>query len=437
MADSISKSAPIVSDVLQIPLGIVEIRRKYVETSLLKDQRKFIQADLRPFIQSQIRLNHTAGRVQVENSKILQHIQQLLNTHGGRLVEVLGRQAEAKESMAKILDKNIRAYQNNQTAIATSAGIIARSSRSVATDINGIHLIGHSVLDRIDYYGPFLQAGTAALVIQVYQCKQALEKIGRSLDGINEEIMKQNNLTAQGSTGPHGFAQHVYSYVKHRIEEVDDKKKHMFFVYHPDTEWYASFADLMRENRLPPSFCAKSADLDKLCRYLQTTRELLTAESDEGNDVVFHILIPSWYPISITQPLHFPDALQPLHVEGEKYGGGTPYVTFNLPGAQDNLLKDVGNMFDPTTADMNNTIAGVAAGCTWLVSGGALSYVSLAAGLALGAATGGGALVAIPVWWGGFGSAAMYAGLPATNAVYDYLQEEAPRILGSDQRLDI
>ena len=50
--------------------------------------------------------------------------------------------------------------------------------------------------------------------------------------------------------------------------------------------------------------------------------------------------------MAILEPLHFPDDLYPLRVEGFKHRG-KPYVALNFPAAPADLFHGVANVLDP------------------------------------------------------------------------------------------
>ncbi|RAK71347.1 uncharacterized protein BO72DRAFT_463889 [Aspergillus fijiensis CBS 313.89] len=93
-------------------------------------------------------------------------------------------------------------------------------------------------------------------------------------------------------------------------------------------------------------------------------RRRLTAELDYGKDIVFHVLVPSWYKLCIREPLHFPADLYPLRIEGELYHGKM-VVEMNLPAAPP--LHPRGSFLDPGHWD---TIAAGAALVTTMPSSG-------------------------------------------------------------------
>lgn len=61
-------------------------------------------------------------------------------------------------------------------AFERAAKSVGRSAEMVTKDINGIRIIGESLVDRADYSAHFTQVMMVALVVQVYQ-GQALKNI--------------------------------------------------------------------------------------------------------------------------------------------------------------------------------------------------------------------------------------------------------------------
>lgn len=318
----------------------------------------------------------------------------------------------------------------------TSTSIPASSAQTVVQPCNGVDIISNSLIDHINYYGRW-QLGIAA--VQLAQGERVIEK----LNSIGRELGESNSLTVSGATGPDGFAQPVYDFIMRCINKAhggDHRKldNHRFFVFHPGSTWYGAFERLILRNPLPPQFCAKSDNLDKICQFMQEYRESLVSKSDHGKEVVFHLLMPTWYHVSYPEPLHFPECLYPLYVEGETYKD-KDLVTLNLPAAPDGLLVDVSNVTDPNYwCQIAQTIESISTAVTmgWGVNG-----ACLAAGLGAGVLTGLGPFVMIPVWFGGFVTLGTKLGPKVESFmeenVYYNLCEQDPRILGSTARLRI
>jgi hypothetical protein len=166
-----------------------------------------------------------------------------------------------------------------------------------------------------------------------------LKEIGEAVRGINEQVLNANSPTAQESAGMPGFAQHVYDFIEMRTAECEGYT-HRFFVFHPGTIWYPAFRKLRLQTPLPATYCAKSNNMESLVQLMQQMRAKMA-----NKDVVFHLLMPAWAPISFVKPLHLPEDLQPLCIEGLEHNG-TPYVSVNLPWAPAGLLHGVANILD-------------------------------------------------------------------------------------------
>ncbi|KAI8717098.1 hypothetical protein NCS52_00784300 [Fusarium sp. LHS14.1] len=281
--------------------------------------------------------------------------------------------------------------QDAPSAMAGQMGKVAM--KIVVREYHGIHVIGDSLVDHINYYGRWMQTVSAMQIAQGQQVIQALNVIC-------DHLRDTNAITVSGAGGPDGFARAVYDLIQKKVDDVDQPERHMhrFFVYHPDTNWYGAFHRLIRETPLPPEFCAKSDNLDNVCLFMQDVRQRLIEESNRGKDVIFQLLIPSWYSITIREPLHFPDSLHPLRVEGEKHKG-KELVEMNLPTAPNGMLIGIANVLASKlcSSRVARSTSGV---ITMPVVGWGVNGACLALGVGLGALTGLGMLVAAPIWVG-------------------------------------
>ncbi|KAF5962534.1 hypothetical protein FBULB1_14074 [Fusarium bulbicola] len=359
------------------------------------------------------------------------------------------------KDVSKVLDSSnttIKAYENGAKAmtatLATTSKVadsigqnfdtITKSATQASEDISRTAVAWQKTAGRVDESLSNLNKNISGVCIMANSMMsgilQALEEvveevrmINHNLEGIKDELRAKNILVSSGGFGPDGFARVVHGFVQLQIKRHhgDD---HRFFVWHPDTTWHWRFQQLMEDEPLPPTFCAYTDDLDCLCACMKAARESLPKDSK----VTFHLVIPAWYEIQVKVPLHFPDELQPLRIVGPKHGG-KELVSFNLPAANPNLLDDVANVLDPEGCDSK---ANGAAAATWLIGGGlGFNGACLAAGIGLGAVTGLGMLVTVPVWWGSMATLGAPVAIKATDAVVEMLREEPARILGSDRRL--
>ncbi|RSM20339.1 hypothetical protein CDV31_000834 [Fusarium ambrosium] len=302
------------------------------------------------------------------------------------------------------------------------------ATKGVVREYHGIHVIGDSLVDHINYYGRWMQTISA---IQIAQGQQIIQ----ALNVISDHLRDTNTITVSGAGGPDGFARAVYDLIQKKVDDVDQTERHMhrFFVYHPDTNWYGAFHRLIRETPLPPEFCAKSDNLDTICLFMQDVRRRLMEESNKGKDVIFHLLIPSWYSITIKEPLHFPDSLHPLRIEGEKHKG-KELVEMNLPTAPNGMLIGISNVLASKLCS-NGVARFTSMAITLPAVGWGVNGACLALGLGVGAVTGLGMLAVVPVWFGTTIPAMEKSAPVIAETIYDILSEEAPRILGSTERV--
>lgn len=115
-------------------------------------------------------------------------------------------------------------------------------------------------------------------------------------------------------------------------------KDDCFFVRHPDTWWHLAFYAKVKETPLPAICMGESDCLDRLCIAMKAIGQGMKEQGKDSSKVpTFHILIPAWYNITVTEPVHFPDEMLPLRLVGPKHDGGKPLVLFALPRPQADL----------------------------------------------------------------------------------------------------
>ncbi|KAJ5755545.1 hypothetical protein N7533_005088 [Penicillium manginii] len=286
-----------------------------------------------------------------------------------------------------------------------------------------------SFFDRIDY----LECWNTAL--RTIQTAQA-QRIIKCLDVIATNLGDSNCIAVMGAGGPEGFARPTYDLIKMKINKIDaaERKSHRFFIYHNANNWHQIFERLILENPLPSEFINNPCDdLDHVCLFMREVRQKLLAKDEKrGKGIIFHLVIPSWSKLQVKEPLHFPEDLYPLQIEGLKHCGKNQ-VELNLPAAPAGLLHGVSNVLDPQNW---NTIAGGASVAVTLPAvGWGVNGVCLAVSLGVGTLTGVGPLLAMPLWMGS-ASFCMSKSAPYIHEnIHDALREEDPRVLGSKERL--
>ncbi|KAF4467697.1 hypothetical protein FALBO_5432 [Fusarium albosuccineum] len=169
-----------------------------------------------------------------------------------------------------------------------------------------------------------------------------------------------------GPISPAKFSSHVYKFLGRQCRGTSaDDTKHLYFLYHPDSDWHADFADLLQDRPLPDNFLGFSENMDALVAWMKFIRARLGKRTDAA---MFHLLIPTYRPMSIRDALEFPD-LGDLAIHGETHNSNN-YVWVNLPTHDSYpgnlLLKDVENTIREesewkTAATVGTALGGVSA----------------------------------------------------------------------------
>ncbi|RMI99762.1 hypothetical protein CDV36_015976 [Fusarium kuroshium] len=396
-----------------------ENRKTWYEGSAAKHHKRFYHSlekqvgplshDVAQFIQSSTELNETRSQsVKQMVSMYEQHLRTLNNTENS-VRQTLERVNKCETITSQAISSSARSVERIAKAIEGCA-------EKVVTDFHGVRLVTESI-----------RGSVANLAIHVEALIDELHEVNRNLDGIKDELKKNNILISSGGSGPDGFAGVVHKFVAMHIRQnksPDDR----FFLWHPDTSWHPAFYDLMTGHPLPTSFWGESDDLDKLCISMKAIRQAMRDEGSGAQDAVFHLLIPAWYGINLVMPLHFPDDLLPLRLVGPTHGKAL--VTFNLPAAQAHLSLDgVDNVLDPHGSNEIAEAAGSLSGFVYGVGGSTAVVMGCCA-------CDPGAILPVFLMMGWGASLVATDGLtgPAL-AVEEMLQEEPARILGSNERL--
>ncbi|KAH8800421.1 hypothetical protein F5884DRAFT_758029 [Xylogone sp. PMI_703] len=209
----------------------------------------------------------------------------------------------------------------------------------------------------IDLFQTFLTgAGVVSTFLDVIQGSPAIEHIGLKIHG---ELEAKVGLAA-----PDKFAKHVDKYIRQEAANVyGGDVEHLYFLYHPDTDWHAEFHHIVQSSPVPANFLGMSENLHALCAWMLFLRKQVS----RSNKIVrFHLLIPTYRPLVIKQAFLFPDELYPLTVHGHIHNS-REYVWLNLPTMKDLspdvfLLSNVGNVAAlPNPAGLQSTF-------TWMKS---------------------------------------------------------------------
>jgi hypothetical protein len=228
------------------------------------------------------------------------------------------------------------------------------------------------------------------------QAQCHLQALGQE---ISDELKKVANASETCSSLQYQahFAQHVYDFAASRIRAAGcHSKDHAwessgsdyFFVYHPGTEWHASFEALLEANPLP-SLLGHTHSLELIGHYVSQMRISI------GLKATVHILMPSAHMYVIPDDFGVDSALFPIRFEGEIGYSAQPYVWLNMPAVEDSCLHHIGRVPQPKPTwkrrwngrnrDMVATSAAVPSGIAGGLGGAAIGLFSLALMTPLGA----------------------------------------------------
>jgi hypothetical protein len=219
-----------------------------------------------------------------------------------------------------------------------------------------------SMCDKMVIMGAFAGAaaavGIAANMIQTYQGVQALQRIEQRLGAIENTLEAQTALLAHKE-----FAEYVWLELNDRLLATadDPTAKHLFFVYHPDTMWYASFNHRLRSHPLSTRFCGYTECLDTAVLFMQAARDAFdkhevkatrkrgssSSSSHPPRPVVLHLMIPAYRPLLLDEFVIFPETLGRFVVEGAIHNS-KKLVWMQIPKEQSHHLSRIENWAPPT-----------------------------------------------------------------------------------------
>ncbi|KAI3527347.1 hypothetical protein CABS02_15393 [Colletotrichum abscissum] len=262
--------------------------------------------------------------------------------------------------------------------------------------------LGHRQI--VERWGMYVSGlGLAAQFLEVLQGSRAQA----ALEAVHARIA--DNAEAQtGLDAPEKFAKQVHRFViQQTIRPWPSKGRlHVFFLYHPDTDWDPAFFHRIQDQPLSHRFLGMSQNLDALVIWMRFVKDNMTRE---GKKIHIHLLIPAYRPMMIGESLAFPHKLMPLTIHGHIHNS-KPYVWLNLPKPSRRVhFIDVGNLADLSrdeASTLGETIRrGAATVATAMVAG-------VPAGLAVGLFL--------------FGN----ANFGRTQSQHPYISDADPRTLG-------
>jgi hypothetical protein len=150
------------------------------------------------------------------------------------------------------------------------------------------------------------------------------------------------------------------SRVRHAKDETEAKKakektsnSDYFFIYHPSTNWHASFEALQSQKTFT-NIVAVCHRIDVLEKEIRKLRKSI------GPEPKIYILMPSLHKYDLNEGLALDQSLLPFIFEGELGFLTEPYVTLNVPQLNDSHFYRIGRGSGkkPTGATSSSEIVG-------------------------------------------------------------------------------
>ncbi|TGO20505.1 hypothetical protein BPAE_0289g00030 [Botrytis paeoniae] len=223
-------------------------------------------------------------------------------------------------SVVKNLSEGYTTYQNG-AALRNQLESVMPEVQTFASGMNR-YLKNKNWLDLFQTF--LVGANVVAAFMEVLQGSSGLEEIGLKIYG---ELEAQTGLAA-----PDKFAKHVDKYIRKEAASVyGGDEEHLYFLYHPDTDWHGEFHDIVQNKPVPSNFVGMSENLHALCTWMLFMRKRLERSRINAR---FHLLIPAYRPMVVRTAFVFPEELYPLTVRGHIHNS-KEYVWLNLPTMKD------------------------------------------------------------------------------------------------------
>jgi hypothetical protein len=117
-----------------------------------------------------------------------------------------------------------------------------------------------------------------------------------------------------------------------------------FFIYHPGTDWHASFENLL-EGKSLPTLLGYTHSLELIGHYISEMRLSI------GVKATVHVLMPSAHTYVVRDDFTLEPSLFPIKFEGELGYSARPHVWINMPTVQDACFSHISRV--PQTKQTN------------------------------------------------------------------------------------
>ncbi|KPM37501.1 hypothetical protein AK830_g9043 [Neonectria ditissima] len=276
---------------------------------------------------------------------------------------VLGNKTLRDKALKKVTDLIETAVPLVKTIQAgyhlLEAGDAVHNVNSAAQNLNhfipAMQVMGRSICDSAKIFTYFnvaaITVGIGANVVPTYQGVKVLQLIAARLKDISTSLAAQTALIAQKE-----FPQYVHEMIRERLGQTSDDSTcdHLFFVYHPDDDWYPKFYHLLEKSPVGPRFCGYTNQIDTIFVFMLAARRRIQEKERRAEEkgrqrrpVKLHLIIPAYQPILILEALKIPEEIGDFIMEG-RINSNTEFVWLNLPEEQRHYVVGIGQWIPPT-----------------------------------------------------------------------------------------
>lgn len=295
---------------------------------------------------------------------------------------------------------------------------------------NNLPIIPGAFNSSPEFIAMFQAEALVAIPVALLAVKEAIDRVGSSLQGIQRELTITNMAKIQGWE-QEGFGAHVYRFVEYEMLQVanartknGDQRQHYFYVWNRDTDWYPVFEAKNRAFPLGSGFGGYHHELDAICMRMRADRRTLIQTTSHGHTAQFHLLVPTHQPYVLDHPVMFHESLLPLTITGQRHRS-VDLVWFNLCSKPSELhLQCIGVLGERTNViEQAGLLSGFGCGIAFTAACCAAIAFPPCAPLA--------EAVVWPLWSG----AAASSGVLAGNSIYEQANRGLLCVLGDDSIL--
>lgn len=182
-----------------------------------------------------------------------------------------------------------------------------------------------------------------ASTVSGIQAQCHLQELGQEISDELKKVANASETTSSLQYQAH-FARHVHDFASSKIR--DSQGKHpscetsgsdYFLIYHPGTDWHASFEALLQAEPLP-RLLGYTHSLDLIGYFVSQMRDLI------GLKATVHVLMPSAHMYIISEDFALDPAVFPIVFEGELGYSAQPHVWVNMPAVADTCFHHIGRL---------------------------------------------------------------------------------------------